>query len=125
MLKKGMELLHKLLLQTEELKKQLEKLQDYYENHEAPESRKDKQFFAYVKEQTSPVYDLLAQWESLSLSVVKNRQVKVHPQQIVSTKENMELILMHSYYIDVKRRRYMELHQACQYVFDLLIDQLK
>ncbi|MFD2209089.1 DUF1798 family protein [Virgibacillus halophilus] len=117
--------MHELLLQTIELKKQLALLQEYYENNQAPESRKDKQFFAYVRKQTDPIYELLARWEDLALATVKNRQVKVHPKQIVSTRENMELILMHSYYIDVKRRRYMQLHQACLYVFDLLADQLE
>ncbi|QKY69178.1 DUF1798 family protein [Lentibacillus sp. CBA3610] len=111
--------------QTKKLKKELERLKDIYEENNPPESKKDKQFFQMVKEQTAPVYELLEKWEEKALQVVKERKVNLHPQQVASTRENMELLLLNSYYVDVKRRRYMELNHSILYIFDQLLSELQ
>lgn len=113
-----------LKVQTEQLKQQLSKLKDKFEANEPPINRQDKSFFLMVKEETLPVYQLLEVWEETALNVVKERKVNVHPHQISSTRENMELLLMHSYYIDVKRKRYMELHNSILYIFDQLLREM-
>jgi Bacterial domain of unknown function (DUF1798) len=110
---------------TKQLKVFLQQLKDVFEENNPPEDRKDKDFFIMVKQKTSPIYELLAKWEELALQVIKETKISVHPNQIVSTKENMELLLMHSYYIDVRRRRYMELNQSVLYVFDQLLRALE
>lgn len=110
--------------QTELLKKHLSRLKDIYEKNSPPESTKDREFFLKVKEETMPVYRLLEEWEEAALRIVKERKAKVHPMQITSTKENMELVLMHSYYVDARRKRYMELHNSILYVLDLLLEEL-
>lgn len=113
-----------IIAQTLELKHQLELLKTIYEQNTPPEDRKDKQFFLKVKKETEPIYQLLEQWEQTALEIVKARKVNVHPNQITSTRENMALLLMHSYYIDVRRKRYMELIRAVCYVFDQLLYEL-
>ncbi|HLR08103.1 MAG TPA: DUF1798 family protein [Bacillota bacterium] len=111
-----------LIQQTEQLKIELDTLKNMYETNAAPENRKDKSFFLKVKSETEPVYKLLTQWENNALEQIKKQNVtNVHPKQIVSTKENIELLLMHSYYIDVRRRRYMELHHSVHYVLNQLL----
>ncbi|WP_100010823.1 DUF1798 family protein [Lentibacillus sediminis] len=110
--------------QTKQLKQHIDWLKDRYETTPAPENRKDKQLFMRVKEETTPIYDLLENWETEALKAVKARNVNVHPQQIASTKENAELFMMHSYYIDVRRKRYMELHRSIHYIFDQLLREL-
>lgn len=110
--------------QTVELKRHLNRLKDKYENNEPPENKKDRQFFLKVKEESTPIYELLAKWEEDSLEIVKERKINAHPQQITSTRENMELLLMHSFYIDVKRKRFMELNNSIAYIFDQLIREL-
>ncbi|MFD2045831.1 DUF1798 family protein [Ornithinibacillus salinisoli] len=109
---------------TEQLKQHLNTLKDVYEKNQPPESRKDKDFFNMVKERTTPIYELLGQWEEESLAIIKDKKINVHPHQITSTRENMELLLMHSYYVDVKRKRYMELHNSVLYIFDQLLREL-
>ncbi|GGM23145.1 hypothetical protein GCM10011351_06240 [Paraliobacillus quinghaiensis] len=109
---------------TIQLRSELEGLKANYLQQEKPENKRDKVFFEYVKEKTTPVFQLIEEWEVLASSYVKNREVNVHPQQVVSTKENLDLILMHSYYIDVKRKRYMELYRSVHYVFDLILEDL-
>lgn len=111
--------------QTIDLKEYLQALKDNYEENDPPENKKNIAFFNNVKSRTEPIYVALTTWETDALEVVKQRKVNVHPQQITSTKENMELLLMHSYYIDVKRKRYMELNHSVRYVFDLLIRDLE
>lgn len=113
-----------LMNQTHKLMEELDHLKDYYLTHEAPENTRDKQFFLMVKEKTNPVYKILEEWEEKALHSVKEREVDVHPQQITSTRENMELLLLHSYYIDVKQKRYMEMNHSIQYVFNQLLRDL-
>ncbi|TFJ93843.1 DUF1798 family protein [Lentibacillus salicampi] len=113
-----------LMQQTEQLKEHLEHLKDTYEANNPPESKKDKQFFQMVKERTKPVYELLAEWEENALQTVKERKVNLHPQQVTSTRENMELLLLNSYYVDVKRKRYMELNHSIHFIFNQLLSDL-
>lgn len=108
-------------LHTELLKQHLDLLKDKYEKNEPPESVNDKKFFLQMKEETAPIYELLETWEKTTLELVKGRKINIHPHQIVSTKENMELLLLHSFYIDTRRRRYMELNHSSHYIFDQLL----
>lgn len=107
--------------QTEKLGEILEELKNRFENSTPPKTMNDRQFFEIMKKETSPTFDLLQKWEESALEFVKNKHVNVHPHQIVSTKENIELTLLHSYYIDVRERRYMELYKSITYIFDQLI----
>lgn len=110
--------------QTEQLKEYLINLKHKFESNDPPEDRRDKTFFLKTKEETLPIYQLLETWEEAALKIIKERKINVHPQQVTSTKENMELLLMHSYYIDVKRKRYMELYNSILYIFDQLLREL-
>ncbi|WP_042223622.1 DUF1798 family protein [Oceanobacillus manasiensis] len=113
-----------LLKQTERLQQYLTSLRDKFEQSEPPENKKDREFFILVKEETKPIYELLNKWEEHALHAVKNREVQVHPHQVSSTRENMELLLMHSYYIDARRKRYMELYKSILYVLDQIHHEL-
>ncbi|MUK87301.1 DUF1798 family protein [Ornithinibacillus sp. L9] len=109
---------------TQQLKEHLDRLKAVYDKNDPPESNNDKDFFSYVKEKTTPIYELLAVWEEEALKIVKEEKINVHPHQITSTRENMELVLMHSYYIDVRRKRYMELNRSIHYIFDQLLREI-
>jgi len=109
---------------TYKLMEELDTLKEYYLSHEPPDSKNDKHFFLMVKKQTKATYQLLEDWEEVALRLVKERKVNVHPQQITSTRENMELLLLHSYYVDVKRKRYMEMNHSILYVFNQLLRDL-
>lgn len=107
--------------QTKLLKQCLNKLRDRYENNTPPEHIRDKTFFLMMKEQTAEIYSLLENWTENALHIIKNEKINVHPHQIVSTQENVELLILHSYYIDARRRRYMELYNSSHYIFDQLL----
>lgn len=103
----------------------LQRLKEYFEQAEPPENIRDKAFFLQVKEETTPIFELLGEWEEEALLAVQQRQLSLHPQQITSTKENMDLLIMHSYYKDLRKRRYMEYCKSIQYIFDQTIKEMK
>jgi len=110
---------------TKALRNHLDALKKRFENTDPPVNRRDRDLFQMVKKETDPIYNLLDQWEETTLSLIKERKVKVHPHQVTSTKENMELLLMHSYFIDVRRKRYMELYNSISYIFDQILNESK
>ncbi|RDW22073.1 DUF1798 family protein [Oceanobacillus chungangensis] len=110
--------------QTETLREYLYNLRDKFEHSTPPENVKDRSFFEKVKEETTPIYDLIATWEEDALQTVKEKKITVHPQQVISTRENMELLIMHSYYKDARRKRYMELYNSVLYIYDQVIRDL-
>lgn len=111
--------------QTEQLLKDLHRLRDRFETETPPKNLKDRDFFQKVKQETSPIYERIAVWEESALKAVKAREASVHPHQVNSTRENMELLLMHSYYKDARRKRYMELYKSIKYIFEQLLNDLK
>lgn len=110
--------------QTRHLLQQLDKLKVHYESNNPPEDIRDKAFFLYVKETTEPIYRDLKIWEEDVLDLVKNREVNLHPQQVTSTKENMELLLLHSFYVDIWPKRYMALYKSVYFIFDRLLEDI-
>jgi len=109
-----------LIQQTAELKQDLDELKVRYEANNPPETMNDTTFFLDMKAATEPIYSRLEEWETAALDVIKNRKINVHPHQIASTRENMELLILHSYYIDARRKRYMELNHSSHFIFDQL-----
>lgn len=110
---------------TRKIKKHLDRLKNMYEQNEAPDSMSDNEFFLSMKEETTPIYDLLSKWEDSALEAVKKGNINVHPHQVVSTKENIELLLLHSYYVDIRRKRYMELNHSSHYILDKLLSEIE
>ncbi|MBU5594205.1 YppE family protein [Amphibacillus sp. MSJ-3] len=105
---------------TNELQKASLRLKENFINNQQPVDQRDPSFFEIVKTETEPLFNLIERWEKESLAAIKQRELLIHPQQIKSTRENFELVLLHSYYIDVKPKRYMELQQAINYVCELI-----
>lgn len=114
-----------LIRNTELLLKHLMHLHEFFEEGKPPENIRDKAFFLQVKEEVTPIYELVEEWEEQALQAVKNREVNLHPAQINSTKENMDLLIMHSYYKDIRKRRYMEYYKSIRYIFEQIIHELK
>lgn len=103
---------------TTQLQQATHELKDKFLESTPPEDARDSEFFQKVKSETDPLFKLAERWEEEALAAVKERKILVHPQQVEATRENFELILLHSYYIDVKEKRFMEFVQAIDYVCD-------
>ncbi len=107
---------------TKKMKQTIDELHDiFFRDEEAP-SLNDKTFFLNMKEETSPMYELLKTWEDLTLKEVKSRTIKVHPHQVHATAENIELLILHSFYKDLRKRRYMEYYNSSHYVCNQILD---
>lgn len=105
-----------MMMYTTLLLEEIEQCHDRFLTGERPERERD--FFLFVKEETNPVFDTLDNWINESSKLVEQRKIKVlHQQQIDATKENMESLILHSYYKDTRKRRFMEIYKSCYYIF--------
>lgn len=120
-----MTILDQVLEQTTQLKIHLDRLKDVFENNISPKDFNDREYFFKMKEETLTIYQVLDPWEEDALDLVKERKINVHPHQITSTRENIELIIPHSYYKDIRRRRYMEYYNSCHYVLNQILNGIK
>lgn len=101
---------------TEQLIEHLKSLEETYLEEGTVE--RSGPFFRYVKKETEDVFKLLDAWEGTALRLSEEGRAAVFPQQIDATIDNMKALIMHSYYKDVRKRRYMEIQKACDYVFN-------
>ncbi|SDB90964.1 protein of unknown function [Pelagirhabdus alkalitolerans] len=108
-----------LIEKNHQIRIMLEKLRKQYLESDPPEDIKNIDFFNQVKEETNPMFELAKEWSDIADEQVKARKINIHPSQVQSTQENIELVILHSYYIDVDRKRYFELHQSIDYVLDM------
>ncbi|WP_101844055.1 DUF1798 family protein [Halobacillus sp. Marseille-P3879] len=109
---------------TYEMKTLIDELHEKFIHTEGPVDKKDYTFFEKVKEETKPMFDLTLEWMKEAELFVKNRGVKVHPNQVKSTQENMEMLILHSYYLDIDKKRFKELHQSSHYVLDMILTDI-
>ena len=87
-----------------------------------PENTSD--FFNYVKTETEPIFALVKKWEALLAEESTNRKMIIPENIILSTNDNMTALIMHSFYKDVRRRRYMEIKRSCLYTYQSVLKEL-
>lgn len=109
-------------LYTEQLLNHLEICRERFLKGEKP--KKEREFFNQVKLEADPVFQLLDKWENAALIAIQQKTKTIHPQQISSTKENMQTLLLHSYYKDTRKRRFIEMYKSCYYVYMQLLKEL-
>src|SRR5690625_2675313 len=100
---------------TDRLIKALPELEETYRDEEKVERKRE--IFEHVRKATEEYFTLLDAWEESAHILSKEGRILVFPQQIDATKENMQALIMHSHYKDVRKRKYMEILQACHYIF--------
>ncbi|MFC0523196.1 DUF1798 family protein [Pontibacillus salicampi] len=107
------------------IKEHLDLLKEQYLSSEKPTDKKDYTLFNKVKEETGPLFELIEEWYQEAERFLKQiPQPTVFPLQLQNTKDNFELVLLHSYYIDVKKKRYMELYHSIHFVLNQLLDDI-
>ncbi|MBA2173913.1 DUF1798 family protein [Halobacillus locisalis] len=110
---------------TEQLKTLIDERHHHFINTEGPIDKSDRSFFEQVKKETSPMFEMNLSWRDEAEAFVKDRRASVHPNQVKSTHENIDMIILHSYYLDVDLKRFKELHQSAHYVLDMILDDSK
>lgn len=108
---------------TSSLLEEIERCHERFMTGEKPE--KDRDFFLYVKKEADIVFSILDQWIDESRKLIEKGELTVlHPQQIDATKENMESLVLHSYYKDTRKRRFVEIYKSCYYIFAQVLKEL-
>lgn len=81
-------------------------------------------FFDYVKKDSEPIFNLLQKWETELKEFHQKNQPLITISMMDSTIDNMTALIMHSYYKDVRRRRYMEIKRSCLYTFQSILKEV-
>lgn len=102
----------------------MNKLKDIFETNKKPENINDQHFFKTVKDETQEIFKLLVSWEVAAKDFVERKSTKVFSPQITATKENIEVLILHSYYKDLRKRLYMERYHSVLYVLENLLEEL-
>lgn len=100
---------------TKDLMNVLPSLEAIYRDEK--EVERSRSYFSHVKSETETLFNLIDTWEEEATILVENKELSIFKEQITATKENMQALIMHSYYKDVRKRQYMEIIQACDYIF--------
>ncbi|PKR78816.1 DUF1798 domain-containing protein [Halalkalibacillus sediminis] len=83
--------------------------------------RKNHDDFEEIKEITIPLFERIEKWETDAQSIV--HQIPLFPNQIENTKDNLEILMLHSFFHDVRKKRFMELYHSVLYNLDIILDQ--
>lgn len=110
---------------TKKLKSELSLLQEKFESTESQNIKRNREFFEYVKNDSELLFELIEKWSEQTTSLIENNNISVYQDQVNATKENFEMIILHSYYADIRKRRYVEMNKSCLYVFDRLIKEIE
>ena len=113
-----------ILTTTISLRETLDILKNNFEVADPPKSHNDRAYFLEMKKETEPIYFALQDWQAFALEASQKREIPIYPNQIIATVENYELIIVHSYYLDIRRRKFMEYYNSCMYVFHQVIHAL-
>lgn len=108
--------------QTEQLLQYLDACHKRFLKGKKPE--RDRSFFEMVKKETNPIFALLNEWEKNVLGLIDQSLTTLYPQQIHATTENMQAVIIQSYYKDIRKRRFIESYKSCYYIFRQLVKEL-
>lgn len=81
----------------------------------------DREAFKHIQKEVTPHFFLFEEWEKAILHDIRAHALPLHPSLIQSTRENMELIIMHSFYHDTTDARFNELVKSVDVVFDMVL----
>lgn len=108
---------------TESLIAYMKKLEIVFNKGEKP-THNDHAFFEKVRTEINPIYDMVEAWEEKTSYLIQQRKVDLHPKQVDATVKSIKAIALHSYYLDVRKRRYQDIKKSVEYVLQLLLKEL-
>lgn len=119
-----LDIMKDLYFYTEKLLEEVNQCQDRFLSGEKPE--KNREFFNAIRKEADETFNLLDGWVKQATVLVEQKEIKVlHLQQIEATKENVESLVLHSYYKDTRKRRFIEIYKSCYYIFAQVLKELE
>src|SRR5690554_473215 len=85
---------------------------------------KDEAFFRFVQQETKPYFSHIDAWEKHAKKAWKEKLISLQLTQIESTRDNFTTLILHSYYKDVRKRRYMEINKSCFYILQQILKEI-
>ncbi|MEC2075875.1 DUF1798 family protein [Metabacillus fastidiosus] len=86
--------------------------------------KEDVLFFEQVKPEFEAITEVARKWKEEAINWVKEKKPKyIHELQIDSTIQNIEQIILQSFYKDTNKQRFTNLHHSVQYVLDSIISE--
>ncbi|MGP4071910.1 DUF1798 family protein [Piscibacillus sp. B03] len=82
--------------------------------------RKNYDDFNLMKKEATPIFEKIEKWEEDANKVV--HLIPIFPNQIKNTKDNLEIMILHSYFNDVRKKRFVELYQSVKYNMNLILE---
>lgn len=88
--------------------------------------KEDVLFYEEVKPTFESVVDIANKWRVEAVNWVKQNQPKyIHENQIHSAVENMEQMILQSFYKDTNKQRMTNLHHSVEYVINSIISGIE
>lgn len=82
-------------------------------------------FYGEVKPFCDEGSKLLTEWRPFVLQwLAAEKPLYIHPSQIESTIENLETVMVQSFYKEAKSRRFFEQAKSVEYVLESILSQL-
>lgn len=107
----------------------LELLQESKERFKSFQEKPEKSE-AYFYNQVKPNFEMMKDksnvWEQLALEWIKKEKPKyIHPSQIESAVENVEQVILQSFYKDINKQRFNNLHHSVEYLLNNIMNEIE
>jgi hypothetical protein len=115
-----------LIMFSRELLQLLDDCKVRFEKIKQKPEKTESLFYNEVKPAFEMVMNQATKWKPLAEAWVKEHKPKyIHLSQIESTIDNIEQIVLQSFYKDVNNQRFHNLHNSVEYIIDSILAEIK
>jgi hypothetical protein len=116
----------KLVTFSQQILNSLEECRNRFEQLNGKPEKTEDYFYMKVKPTFESIMENLQKWKPLAEDWVRrNRPKYIHQSQIDSAIENMEQVVLQSFYKDVNNQRFHNLHHSVEYILCSIIDEIE
>lgn len=114
-----------LISTSKDLLQQINESKDRFEKIIQKPEKTEALFYNEVRPAFELVMNQANKWKPLAEAWVKNRKPKyIHLSQIESTIENIEQIVLQSFYKDINKQRFHNLHHSVEYIIKSILAEI-
>ncbi|WP_273126014.1 DUF1798 family protein [Bacillus weihaiensis] len=114
-----------LITSSKELLTLLEECMERFNKHEVKPEKTEEYFFNQVKPSFERATTSIQIWKPLANDwIIKNKPKYIHVTQLDSTIEHIEQVVLQSFYRDINRQRFYNLHHSVEYVVESILEEM-
>lgn len=115
-----------LIKSSQHLLELLQESKQRFESFQEKPEKTESYFYDQVKPNFEMMKDKLNVWEQLALEWIQKKKPKyIHPSQIESAMENVEQVVLQSFYKDINKQRFTNLHHSVEYLLNNIMDEIE